>query len=257
MSFSNLHTAKRTQARSRCMWKIQSGLGLGILIALVGHLQAQDPLKMLPNNYKLAFENPQVAVISAHYAPHEKLGVHDHSMVPTIYVYLSDSGPVRFSHYKENESPYIAIRPPIKKGAFRISSGQIERHSVENLGDISSDFLRVELKQIPLGHSSDSFRGQAPLDLSKSSDQIEFQNADLTVERIVCVSGASCPISASATPSLIIGLAPAGFKGLQEEIRPISVGSTVWIRPSESGMIKSTSCCPAHLLRIFLPPNKS
>ncbi len=56
----------------------------------------QDPLRALPKNYQLAFENDVVRVIRVHYGAHEKLLVHDHPKTPTIYVYLSDAGPVRF-----------------------------------------------------------------------------------------------------------------------------------------------------------------
>ena len=88
-------------------------------------------------------------MIRVHYGSHEKVGVHDHSAYPTVYVYLSDSPPVQFTH--DEQPPFVLTRPPAKAGAFRLSPGRRERHSVENMGDTSSDFLRVELRQVPLG----------------------------------------------------------------------------------------------------------
>ena len=41
-------------------------------------------------------DNEQVQVMRVHYDPHEELAEHDHSHYPTVYVYLSNSGPVRF-----------------------------------------------------------------------------------------------------------------------------------------------------------------
>ena len=38
---------------------------------------AQDPTKVESNHYRLAFANEHVEVISVHYGPHEKSGIHD------------------------------------------------------------------------------------------------------------------------------------------------------------------------------------
>jgi len=121
--------------------------------------RAQNPVTTFPKNYSLTFSNSAVAVIRVHYGPHEKIGLHDHSKTPTVYVYLSGSGPVRFQHVEEKS--FVLTRPPTVRGAFRVRPGRLERHRVENMGDASSDFLRVELKQIPLG-GLEPFRGKAP-----------------------------------------------------------------------------------------------
>ena len=128
-----------------------------LLCAACGASRAQDSLKVFPKSYSLVFENSAVSVIRVHYGPHEKVGIHDHSDYPTVYVYLSDSPPVRFE--LDEKPPFALTRPPAKIGAFRVSPGRRERHSVENLGGTSSDFLRIELKQVPLG-SVQSFRGK-------------------------------------------------------------------------------------------------
>src|SRR5579884_3621909 len=114
---------------------------------------AQDPLTLLPRNYRLDFENPIVRVVHVHYEPHEKLPVHKHSERPTVYVYLSDSGPVRYTHVEAH--PFTMVRRALKAGTFRVSPGRLEKHEVENLGDIPTDYLRVELKQVPLGVQND------------------------------------------------------------------------------------------------------
>src|SRR5437879_1067353 len=88
---------------------------------------AQDPLTAFPNNYKLVLDNAQVRVLHCHYGPQEKVGVHNHSDFPTVYVYLSDSGEVRFTHVEEHA--FVMTRPPVKAGAFRVSPGRPERHT--------------------------------------------------------------------------------------------------------------------------------
>src|SRR5258708_2347961 len=39
---------------------------------------AQDPTKVEPTHYKLAFENEYVQVVNVHYGPHEKSSMHAH-----------------------------------------------------------------------------------------------------------------------------------------------------------------------------------
>src|SRR6267142_2803381 len=50
-----------------------------------------DPVKVLPQAYKLQFENDWVKVTRVHYAPHEKLPPHQHTQSASAYVYLNDS----------------------------------------------------------------------------------------------------------------------------------------------------------------------
>src|SRR5260370_16799007 len=40
--------------------------------------RAQDPTKVEPTHYKLAFENEYVQVVDVHYGPHEKSILHSH-----------------------------------------------------------------------------------------------------------------------------------------------------------------------------------
>jgi hypothetical protein len=129
-------------------------------VALAAIAFAQNPTSAFPNNYKLLIDNPDVAVLRAHYGPHETVGVHDHSAFSTVYVYLNDSGPVRFSHFEAH--PFSIVRPPTHTGAFRVSPGRLERHSVENLSDLPSDYLRIELKHLPVKALPAEFRGSAP-----------------------------------------------------------------------------------------------
>jgi hypothetical protein len=100
------------------------------------------------------------------YGPLEKLPVHDHSAKPTVYVYLSDSGPVRFSRVEQ--PPFSLVRPAETAGSFRFSPGRLEKHEVENLGQIPTEFLRVELTLLPLGYQGNSFRSSKAFDAAHS-----------------------------------------------------------------------------------------
>ena len=213
---------------------------------------AQDPLTAFPKNYSLVLDNGTVEVIRAHYGPHEKIGVHDHSSFPTVFVYLSNSGPVQIEHIEGDKSTVIT-RPPTVMGAFRVSPGMAERHSIENPGDTSSDFLRVELKQVSLG-ILEPFRGKAPPNPLQSQDSIEFTEPSVQIERIVCTDSSACPIKASSAPSLIVAFTPLYLKaGAAAEREKLDMGAVRWLPASEAVTIAPGAASPAHVLRILLP----
>ena len=210
----------------------------------------QDPMVAFPKNYRLALDNDVVAVIRIHYGPHERIGVHDHSKFPTIYVYLSDSGSVRFEH--DEQPAFKLTRPPTSIGAFRVSPGRVERHAVTNLGDTGSDFLRVELKQIPLQSGLQPFHGKAPTSPLHSSRAIEYRSSQVDVQRIICEAGTLCNLDPSGSPSLLIAFSPlkimendaADQGGLMRE------GDVKWVRGSNAVSLVPASNAPVHLLSI-------
>jgi hypothetical protein len=201
-----------------------------------------------PKNYSIALENEAVAVVRVHYGPHEKLGVHDHSKTPTIYVYLSDSGPVQFQHFEEKG--FALTRPPTAKGAFRVSPGRVEVHTVENLGATSSDFLRVELKQIPLGRLTQAFRGASPRSLSESRTSVEFKTPVVEVQRIIWAGSAACSVDPYPAPSLLVI-----FTAVHSAMQVLEPGAVRWLQSSE-GLTITPVTGSAHLLRILIPPTR-
>lgn len=100
------------------------------------NLAAQDPTKVEPKHYKRDFENERVQVVSVHYGPHEKSGLHDHpgGVVVSItegHLRLTDeAGKVREVFAKPGEVRWYA---PFK-------------HRVENLSDSTYDAVYVGIK---------------------------------------------------------------------------------------------------------------
>jgi len=232
-------------ARRDWIWALTAAIGMAATAV------AQDPLVTLPNNYRTIFENGAVTVIRAHYGAHEKIPVHDHTSFSTVFVYLSDSGQVRIDHAEDNEKPVSVIRPPTVKGAYRVAAGIAERHSIENLGDTSSDFLRVELKQVALG-LKEPFRGKAPESVAKNMDAVEFAERDLEIERIVCLGAAACMVKGTAAPSLIVAFTPLSLKvGVTTE--KLDNGAVRWLDAGQGASISSEGGAAAHVLRILLP----
>jgi hypothetical protein len=209
---------------------------------------AQDPTVAFPQNYHTVLDNADVVILRAHYGPHESVGVHDHSDHPTVYVYLNDSGPVRFVHEPEN---LILTRPPTHTGAYRVSPGRKERHSIVNLSDKPSDYLRVELKKVPLGTLKHEFRGSAPETLVQGT-KVEYEEPQLRIERVVCDAGVTCPLAAESSPSVLIAFTPSALVEPGKAKPFPEDSSTLWLRAGESANVKALSNVSAHLLRIVL-----
>jgi len=111
---------------------------LPVLVCLLGVNAglAQDPTKVEPKHYRLAFENEHVQVIYVHYGPHEKSAMHDHPA--GVVVNISD-GHLKFTdqhgNVQEVSSKHGEARwfPPFK-------------HRVENLGDTAYDGVYIGVK---------------------------------------------------------------------------------------------------------------
>ena len=96
----------------------------------------QNPTKVEPQHYKLDFENDKVQVVSVHYGPHEKSGLHEH---PGGVVVVVTAGHLRFTDERGKTQEVFA-----KPGEARWFAPF--RHRVENLGDTSYNAVYVGIK---------------------------------------------------------------------------------------------------------------
>jgi len=222
-------------------------IGLSSALAL-----AQDATVAFPHNYRTVLDNPEVTVIRAHYGPHESVGVHDHSSHPTVYVYLNDSGPVRFVHEPEN---VILTRPPTHTGAFRVSPGRAERHSLVNLSDKPSDYLRVELKTVPIGTFKQEFRGPAPAYPLEPGTTLAFENSVLRIERSICDPHTTCALSEETAPSVFVAFTPTELANGHRWHLIDASSAVAWLPEDHAATIRAAGDAPAHILRILLLPH--
>lgn len=161
-----------------------------LLLAVSCGLYAQDPFRVSPENYKLEFDNKLVRVSRVSYRPGDKLPVHDHPALPTVYIYVTDGGPILFGHQE-----FAAIRrPAVKAGGIRFNRGNKETHTTEYLGDAPSEYVRVELKIDPLEKPRRDVR--IPPD-----DNTPFENPQLRIERADCG-----PCTALDHPAVVVTL---------------------------------------------------
>jgi quercetin dioxygenase-like cupin family protein len=115
---------------------------------------AQDPTKVEPTHYKLAFENEYVQVVDVHYGPHEKSSLHAH---PGGVVVVLTEGHLRFTDEhgktqevfaKPGESRWF---PPFK-------------HRVENLGESTYNAVYIGIKSKRLASHAGLKPGPSELD---------------------------------------------------------------------------------------------
>ncbi|MBI4907924.1 MAG: hypothetical protein HY820_30140 [Acidobacteria bacterium] len=160
---------------------------------------AQNPYTTAPRNYTLELDNDWVRVSRAIYRPGDKLPEHQHPDLPTVFVYLTDGGPVHFSHI---HPAFTAKRSPVKKGGIRYHSGSLETHVVEYPGDIESEFLRIELKTERPEKKSEHVR-------KPPEDRTPFENGQMRISRAVCAPRQACP--STTYPAVIVNLNDRSF----------------------------------------------
>jgi hypothetical protein len=184
---------------------------------------AQSPL---PKNYKTILNNHDLLVMRVHYGPHEFVPLHDHSAYPTVFVYLNDSGPVRIDHAPP--ASFSVTRPPTHAGAFRIAPGMKERHSVTNLSELPSDFLRVEIKTLPPSDLKQVTRGEVPSP-NLPGIHTEFDDPALHIDRIVCPPTVPCEAPPISSRSLLIPLTNLKIQPPAAGKHSFSPGEVAWI----------------------------
>lgn len=110
----------------------------------------QDPTKVEPAHYKLAFENENVQVVNVHYGPHEKSGLHAHPGGVVVVLteahlrFIDEHGKSQEVYAKPGEARWF---PPFK-------------HRVENLGESVYNAVYVGIKTH--GSASAKWRVQPP-----------------------------------------------------------------------------------------------
>ena len=97
---------------------------------------AQDPIKVEPTHYRLAFENEYVQVVNVHYGPHEKSGLHAH--MGGVVVVLT-AGHLRFTD--ENGKTQEVFAKPGDPRWFPPF-----KHRVENLGNSAYNAVYIGIK---------------------------------------------------------------------------------------------------------------
>jgi hypothetical protein len=228
---------------------------LALLQALVLLPPVQEPWVVAPRAYRRAFENERVRVTRVHYEPREKVSTHDHPDNATVYVYLRDSGPVRFVH--TGEEAFTLVRPAVRAGGFRLSRGAKERHSVESLTDLPTDFLRIELKGLTDAERQ-PFRGRFPPEprgRGRAAQKVRYENARVRIARVTCAALRRCAVlgGGAGAASLLVALTPARLKSADGGTEvSMALGETMWAEAGGAPAFDNAAGAAAEFLRIDL-----
>lgn len=115
------------------------------LVSLFGAVAlSQDPTKVEPTHYKLAFENEYVQVVNVHYGPHEKSNLHAH---PGGVVVVLSVGHLRFTD--ENGKQTEVFAKPGEPRWFPPFT-----HKVENLGETAYTAVYIGIKNKKLNNEA-------------------------------------------------------------------------------------------------------
>jgi len=115
---------------------------------------AQDPTKVEPTHYKLAFENEYVQVVNVHYGPHEKSSLHSH---PGGVVVVLTSGHLRFTD-ENGKTQEVSAKPGESRWFPPF------KHKVENLGTTSYNAVYIGIKNKRLNEEASLKAGPSEMD---------------------------------------------------------------------------------------------
>jgi quercetin dioxygenase-like cupin family protein len=123
---------------------------------------AQDPMKVEPSHYKLAFENEYVQVVNVTYGPHEKSGLHAH--MGGVVVVLT-AGHLRFTD--ENGKTQEVFAKPGDPRWFPPF-----KHRVENLGDTTYNAVYIGIKNKRLAKDASRTAGAAAMEMDAQTRKL-------------------------------------------------------------------------------------
>jgi hypothetical protein len=190
---------------------------LCLLLAGAAAFAEEDPCK-------LEFENDWVRVSRVTYPPFGKSKTkHNHPAIPTVYVYLNDSGPIRFKH----DEGVVIERRAVKAGQIRFNRGMVETHEVESMSDTTSEYLRIEMKTEPLELPRRDVRIAA-------DENTGFENAMFKIEKLVCSPNEKC--AGANQPSVVVNL---------------NDRKVTWVKDG-SPALENSGSEPAKLIRVAL-----
>jgi len=115
---------------------------------------AQDPTKVEPTHYRLAFENEYVQVVNVHYGPQEKSGLHAH---PGGVVVVLTAGHLKFTD-ENGKTQEVSAKP----GEARWFPPF--KHKVENLGTTSYNAIYIGIKNKRLNEEVSLKTGPSEMD---------------------------------------------------------------------------------------------
>ena len=231
---------------------------LAASLAAVPTALGQDPVSVDPADVKVTFENEQIRVLHARYAPHQKLAMHSHPS--RVVVYITDIHALITSASGAKEELHM------KAGDSRWS--EPVAHSVENLEDVPFEIVEIELKKasaasVPVPAAGGSAALTEPVPVEKEPHHhFVFQNQYVRILDVLFPAGEASlfhthsndnigiPISGDKTQSQ-----PAGGEWSEvQDIKPGAAGFRKARGQAYTHRVRSAGELPFHVIDVEVFP---
>lgn len=220
---------------------------------------SQDPVSVDPADVKVAFENDQIRVLHARYAPHQKIAMHSHPS--RVVVCITDMHVL--TTLANGETQELRCKPGDSRWSEPVA------HSVENIEDTPFEVVEVELKNasaaavlVPApGGSATALTEPVPVD-KEPHHHFVFQNQYVRILDVLFPAGEASlfhthsndnvgiPISGDKTQSQ-----PAGGEWSEvQDVKPGAAGFRKARGQAYTHRVGSAGKLPFHVIDVEIFP---
>lgn len=212
---------------------------LGALAMISAQMaRAQDPAKVAPDNYKVAFENDNVRVCNVTVPAGGKVAMHSH---PDHVAYAINGGKIKFT-YADGKSKDVEM----KTGEAMFIKA--EAHSGENIGKDEIKLVVFELKK-PAGSAAKAPAGDDQMKAAADSSKVVLDNDRVRLIEAKLKAGGK--MAKHTHPSYVAyALNDAKVKmtvGDKTEEKSLKSGQAMWGEPTTHS-VENTSGGEARML---------
>jgi quercetin dioxygenase-like cupin family protein len=220
---------------------------------------AQDSVSVDPADVKVAFENEQIRVLHARYAPHQKIAVHSHPS--RVVVCITEMHVL--TTLANGQTQELRCKPGDSRWSEPVA------HSVENLEDAPFEVVEVELKNaaavaVPVhapGASAAALTEPVPVD-KEPHHHFVFQNQYVRVLDVLFPVGETSlfhthsndnigiPISGDKTQSQPFG----GEWSEVQDVKPGAAGFRKARGQAYTHRVRSAGKLPYHVIDVEIFP---
>ncbi len=203
---------------------------------------AQDPVKVAPNNYKVALENDNVRVLSVTVKAGEKIATHSH---PDHVVYPIKGGKVKFT-YPDGKTKDVELK------AGEATYSKAETHQPENTGSGELKLVVFELKK-PAGSAPKAPAGDDQVKAAGDITKVVLENDRVRVFETKLKAGGK--MAKHTHPAYVVyALTDAKVKmtaGDKTEEKSMTAGQAIWGEPT-THTVENSGSSEAHSLALEL-----
>ena len=187
---------------------------------------AQDPVKVAPNNYKVALENDSVRVANVMVKAGEKIATHSH---PDHLVYAVNGGKLKFT-YPDGKTKDVELK------AGEATWIKSEAHSTENAGTTELKLVVFELKKpVVAGSKPKAPAADEQVKVAPESTKLLLENERVRLLDIHLKGGGK--LAKHSHPAYVLyGVSDAKFKVTSADgktvEKTVAAGEASWSEPT-------------------------